>query len=116
MRPPTEWAAPTPPSAGIALEPGDYTILTIPSPGDWVVVINGSTTQWGRVTPTEAGGRSSYGPEVRAQEVGRALIPSEAMEQHVEAFRIRSEETGADSAELLLEWERTRARIPITAR
>ncbi|MCH7564272.1 MAG: DUF2911 domain-containing protein [Gemmatimonadetes bacterium] len=102
--------------AGIAVDPGDYAILTIPSRGDWVVVVNASTNQWGRVTPTVGGGRSQYSEGVRAQEVGRAMVRSGTTDGHVEMFTIRAEEAGADAAILVLEWENTWVRIPIRAR
>ena len=102
--------------AGIAVDPGDYAILTIPSRGDWVVVVNASTNQWGRVTPTVGGGRSQYSEGIRAQEVGRAMVHSGTTDGHVEMFTIRAEEAGPDAAILVLEWENTRVRIPIRAR
>jgi hypothetical protein len=63
--------------------------------------VNRSIAQWGH--------ESSYTAEVRAQEVGRARRPDERLDQHVEQFTIRGEETAA-GADLLLEWERTRVR------
>jgi len=102
--------------AGISVDPGDYVLNVIPSTTEWTIVLNASTNQGGRVTPTEGGGRSQYTDAVRARELGRALVPSEQTEEHVERFRIRSETTDDDSANLILEWERTRVRIPITAR
>ena len=82
--------------AGIAIEPGKYSIYTVPSTREWVVVVNIA--------------------EVRAQEVGRGLVMSESIDEHVEQFTIRSEQTGIDSANIILEWERTRVRIPVRAR
>ena len=102
--------------AGIAVDPGDYAILAIPSPGDWVIVVNASTNQWGRVTPTVSGGRSQYSDGVRAQEVGRSIVPSGATEAHVEMFTIRSEQVEPNAVDLVLEWENTRVRIPIRGR
>ena len=102
--------------AGIPVDAGDYTISAIPSTNEWTIIVNASTNQWGRVTPTEGGGRSQYTDAVRARELGRALVPSEQTEEHVENFQIRSEETGSSSVNLILEWERTRVRIPISAR
>jgi hypothetical protein len=86
--------------AGIRVDPGSYSLYTEPREGEWTVIINRSISQWGH--------ESSYTDEVRAQEVGRATVPTERMDQHVEQFTIR----GGDSS-MLLEWERTRVRIPI---
>ena len=98
--------------AGIALEPGKYSIYTVPSAREWVVVVNASTSQGGR-TLDEGQFENEYIAEVRAQEVGRALAMSESIDEHVEQFTIRSEQTGIDSASIILEWERTRVRIPV---
>ncbi len=98
--------------AGIALEPGEYSIYTVPSTREWVVVINASTSQGG-LTRDEEEFSNDYVAEVRAQEVGRALAMSETIGEHVEQFTIRSEQTGDVSADIILEWERMRVRIPV---
>jgi hypothetical protein len=99
--------------AGIPVEPGDYVLATLPSPGEWVVVINAATNRWGRVTPTERGSQSSYTDAVRAQEVGRAMVSSERTEQHVEMFTVTANAISGSLVELVLAWERTQVRIPI---
>lgn len=86
--------------AGMEVEPGSYSIYTIPGREEWTVMVNRSTSQWGH--------ESRYTPEVQAQEVGRARVPASRTEAPVETFTIRS----ADS-DLILEWENTRVRIPI---
>lgn len=98
--------------AGLTLAPGHYSLYTIPTAEDWILVINASTSQWGR-TVTEGRFRNAYTEEVRRQEVGRSLVPSEKLENHVEQFTIRAQETGPESAEIILEWEETRVRIPV---
>jgi hypothetical protein len=90
--------------AGLIVPPGSYSVYTEPREGDWTLILNRSTSQWGH--------ESSYTPEVGAQELGRAAIRTERMDLHVETFTIRSE-PGPAGADMLLEWERTRARIPI---
>ena len=92
--------------AGLAVSPGSYSIYTIPGADTWTVIVNRSVTQWGH--------ESRYTPEVQAQEVGRAPVRSERLDQQVEMFTIRSEPTSS-GADLILEWERTRVRIPIVA-
>jgi hypothetical protein len=92
--------------AGIEVPPGAYSLYTVPTAGDWEVIVNRSIKQWGE--------ESNYTPEVKAQEVGRAKVKSERLEQPVETFTIRSE--GADSGgTLVLEWEKTRVKIPVRA-
>lgn len=90
--------------AGLTVPPGSYSIYTEPGTTEWTIIINRSTSQWGH--------ESSYTDEVRAQELGRTSVPTERLDQHVETFTIRSEPT-ATGSDLLLEWERTRVRIPL---
>jgi hypothetical protein len=52
---------------------------------------------------------------VKAQELGRAKVKAEAVAPAVETFTIRSEPGGDKAASLLLEWEKTRVRIPVEA-
>ena len=100
--------------AGIALAPGKYSIYTVPSTREWVVVVNASTSQGGR-TRDEGEFKNEYIAEVRAQEVGRGLVMSESIDEHVEQFTIRSEPAGVNSTSIIAEWERTRVRIPVRA-
>jgi hypothetical protein len=91
--------------AGLRVPPGSYSIYTVPEEtGNWELVINRATSQWGHP--------GSYTEEVRAQELGRAPISTERMDRAVEQFTIRSQPT-ATGVDLMLEWERTRARIPV---
>lgn len=92
--------------AGMALTPGSYSLYTMPGETEWTLIVNRSTSQWGH--------EARYTGEVAAQEVGRAPVPVERMDQHVESFTVRSEPTSA-GADILLEWERMRVRIPIRA-
>ena len=100
--------------AGITVGPGKYSIYTVPSTREWVVVVNASTSQGG-LTRDEGQFQNQYVPEVRAQEVGRGLVMNESTGESVEQFTIRSEQTGNSSANIVLEWERTRVRIPVRA-
>jgi hypothetical protein len=91
--------------AGLAVPAGSYSLYTVPDEsGQWELIINRSISQWGHP--------SSYTDEIRGQELGRAAIGTERMDQAVEVFTIRGEPV-AGGADLLLEWERTRARVPI---
>lgn len=94
--------------AGVAVEAGSYSIYTVPGEAEWTVIVNRSTEQWGI--------ESQYTPEIEAMEVGRAAVRSETMADAVELFTIRFEPAGADAADLVLEWERTRVRVPVAAR
>jgi hypothetical protein len=94
--------------AGIQVEPGSYSLYTVPGQDEWTVIVNRSTSQWGH--------ESTYTPEVQAQEVGRATVKPERLDSPVETFTIRSEPSGPTAGALILEWENTRVRIPVTRR
>jgi hypothetical protein len=92
--------------AGIELEPGSYSLYTMPGLDEWVVILNRSTSQWGH--------EGRYTAEVRAQEVGRAMAPASRTSAPIETFTIRS--APADGgATLFLEWENTSVAIPVRA-
>ena len=93
--------------AGVPVEPGTYTLYTVPGESEWEVVVNASTEQWGH--------ESAYTPEVEAQEVGRGTVPVGSAAEYQETLTFSSETT-ADGANLVLEWEDTRVEIPIRAR
>ena len=92
--------------AGIDVPPGAYSLYTVPTAGDWEIIVNRSISQWGE--------ESNYTAAVQAQEIGRAKVKSERVEQPIETFTIRSEGSGS-GVTLVLEWEKTRVKIPLKA-
>jgi hypothetical protein len=90
---------------GIEVPAGAYSLYTVPNAGEWEIIVNRSIKQWGE--------ESNYTPAVQAREVGRAKVKTETVKQPVETFTIRSEGAGS-GATLVLEWEKTRVRIPVT--
>jgi hypothetical protein len=90
--------------AGIRLTPGTYSLYTVPNAGEWEIILNRSTTQWGE--------ESNYTAAVKAQEVGRGRVKADAVATPVDTFTIRSEAAGR-GVSLVLEWEKTRVRIPV---
>jgi hypothetical protein len=91
--------------AGVRAPAGSWTLYTVPGKSQWQVIVNASITQWGI--------EKDYDAVVRKQEVGRGRVPSEAMSSYVETFTIRAEPAGPNEVTLVLEWEKTRVRIPI---
>lgn len=90
--------------AGMRVEPGSYSLYTVPRQGgEWTLIVNRSTSQWGH--------EGRYTQEVRAQEVGRATVPVDSVDQPIEQFTIRPMEGG--EAGLLIEWQNSRVRVPI---
>lgn len=90
--------------AGITVEPGSYSLYTVPGESEWEVIVNRSITQWGH--------ESRYTDEVRAQEVGRAKVPNGHLDEHVETFTI-SAEPASGGVNLVLRWEHTEVVIPV---
>lgn len=100
--------------AELEVEPGSYSLYTVPREGDeWTLIVNRSTSQWGH--------ESAYTPEVRAQEVGRVEVEAETLDSPVEQLTIRPMGVGPDEGQavgregVILEWQNSRVRIPITA-
>jgi hypothetical protein len=89
--------------AGLDVEAGSYSLYTIPEAGmEWTLIVNRSTSQWGH--------ESRYTDEVASQEVGRASVQVETLDEPVEQLTIRPAERREGA---LLEWQNTRVHIPI---
>jgi hypothetical protein len=86
--------------AGIPLQAGRYILMTIPGPERWTVVLSTSDAR----TPTEMFNALT--------EVGRADVRAETLDAPVEKLTIRTV-TDTAGVQLILEWERTRVRIPV---
>jgi DUF2911 family protein len=87
--------------AGVRVEPGTYSLYVVPSQASWEVHVNRVVDRWG--IPIDA--------QVEAQDVGKGTVPVETLAQPIEELTMRLE-TGPDAA-LVVEWEKTRVRIPI---
>ena len=105
---PTIFYAPVPLSvAGIKVQPGVYSLYTVPGKDEWEVIVNRSISQWGK--------EDQYTDQVKAQEVGRARVKSETVSSPVETFTIKAAGDKGKTANLVLEWEKTRLKIPVQA-
>jgi Protein of unknown function (DUF2911) len=91
--------------AGIKVAAGSYSLYTVPGPSQWELIVNRSITQWGE--------ESNYTDAVKAQEVGRAKLTAEALQQPVETFTIRADPPTGEAKTLVVEWEKTRLSIPL---
>ena len=91
--------------AGVAVDPGVYSLMAIPGPDSWEIIVNRNAQRWG-IPITD---------EVRSQDVGSGTVSPEEMGSAVEQMRYRFEEEGSNSATLYLEWENTRVPISIEA-
>jgi hypothetical protein len=92
--------------AGIAVPPGTYSLYTVPGQTEWEIIVNHSISQWGK--------EDQYTDKVKAQELGRAKVKRESVAAPIETFTIRAEPDG-NNANLVLEWEKTRVKIPFKA-
>ncbi len=89
--------------AGVRVEPGSYSLYTRPGEEAWTVHLSTSVDRWG--IPIDE--------EVRGAEIGRGSVTPERTEEPVETLRFEFHPVGPDEAELRMEWERTRLRIPV---
>jgi hypothetical protein len=87
----------------LRLLPGSYSLYAVPERREWRLIVNGVVRRWG--IPIDG--------TVRAQDLGATTAPVEELTESVEEFRIRFEPTGRDAVNLVIEWDRTRVRVPI---
>jgi hypothetical protein len=92
----------------IEVPAGMYALYTQPGEAEWEFIINRSYEQWGR--------ENTYTDAVKAQELGRVKTAVERVADAIEQFTIRAEPQADGSVHLVLEWEHSRIRVPVTAR
>ncbi len=92
--------------AGVAVEPGWYSLYAVPSEREWRIVVNAATQRWG--IPID--------DSVRARDVGAGTVPVERVEQTVEDLTLTLRREGESGAVLEIAWENTRLRVPIATR
>lgn len=79
---------------------GTYTLYTLPSAGEWKLIVNRQTGQWG----------TQYVPE---RDLVRIPLRKEATRAPVERFTIALEPGRGTSHMLALTWENTRLFVPL---
>ena len=84
----------------VVVPKGRYSLYAIPGKSKWQIFISRSTNHWG----------NSISESVREQEIGSFEVEPETTKNVVENFTIRTVDE-----ELIIEWERTRIRIPIVS-
>lgn len=89
---------------GLSLPAGSYSLYTIPRPEHWEVLVNASTRQWG-IEPL-------YPKE---SEIGRFEVPVEELAEPVETLTLSVDPAQGSVRELVLEWQRSRVRIPLAS-
>ena len=87
----------------LSVPAGTYTIYSLPSESQWMLIVNKQTGQWGTV----------YN---QSQDLGRTAMQKGATPSApVEQFAIKFENTKGKNTELHLIWESTDVFVPVTA-
>jgi Protein of unknown function (DUF2911) len=84
------------------LQPGSYSLYTLPNPGAWKLILNKKTGQWG----------IPYPKETEAQEIARVDLKEGKAEKPAENFTISLEDTSA-GANLNLDWGTMRQTVAV---
>jgi hypothetical protein len=87
---------------GAKVPAGKYTLYTLPSEGTWKLIINKQTGQWG----------TEYDEK---QDLARVDMKASELAVPVEQFTISLDQDSNSSADLILEWEKTRQTVVIKA-
>lgn len=87
---------------GAKVPAGAYTLYTLPSAGTWKLIINKQTGQWG----------TEYHED---QDLARVDMKKQEIVVPVEQFTISLDQDTNDSADLNMEWEKTRVFVVIKA-
>jgi hypothetical protein len=88
--------------AGHTLEPGKYTLWTIPGAAGWKLVVNSETGQWGTAHKAE-------------RDLFTADMKLSTLPQVEERFRISLEPT-ASGGSIHMDWDTTRASVAYTVK
>ena len=89
--------------AGVAVEPGWYTLYAIPAQTEWKIVVNSALQRWG-IPINDA---------VRAKDVGTGTVRVETVATVQDTMRIRLASTGRNSADAVVQWDKTRVKITV---
>ena len=86
---------------GKSIKAGTYALLTIPSKGEWTVILHSGLNEWGSYTYDES------------KDVARIKVPRNTDEKSLEEFSITFQkvDTGVN---MLMGWAKTRIAVPIT--
>jgi hypothetical protein len=87
----------------VVIPAGSYTLYSLPAENSWKLIVNKQIGQWG----------TEYD---QSQDLVRIDMQESKTSAPVEQFTISWNKTGADKADLVLEWENTRLTVPVTAK
>jgi hypothetical protein len=89
--------------AGVAVRRGAYSLYVVPRATEWEVHVNRVVDRWG--IPIDS--------VVTRRDLGKGTVPVEALSQPVEQLTIQFRPVTGGATEMVVEWEKTRVRIPI---
>lgn len=92
--------------AGVPVDSGWYSLYAEPSESEWRIAVNAERERWG--IPIDE--------DVRAHDLGSGTVPVESTTGVVEMMTARLERHTETTADVIVEWDRTRVRIPIVLR
>ena len=90
--------------AGVAVQPGWYSLYAVPSQNEWRIFVNSAVERWG--VPID--------DAVRAKDLGSGVARVETADTAQEAMRLQLLARPNNEADLILHWDRLRIRIPVT--
>jgi hypothetical protein len=79
---------------------GRYVLYCIPQPDTWTIVLNSNLDSWGLTQDS-------------TKDIARFTIPSRNINARLEFFTMVFEKTTETSAELVMAWDNTEARLPV---
>lgn len=88
---------------GVRVEPGSYALYAVPGQDQWEIVVNEATERWG--IPIDE--------SVRSEDIGSATVSPSETGSVVENLTLSFDPQGESVAHLVIEWERTRLRVPV---
>ncbi len=91
--------------AGFDVDPGSYSLYTVPGEGTWEVMLSSNWARWG----------VPINNDVTSANVGSGSVQATSND-HTEQLTFTFEDASSDSATLVLAWESYRVEIPITRR
>jgi hypothetical protein len=90
--------------AGVDVQPGSYSLYAIPSEKEWQIVVNSVTQRWG----------IPINPAVREKDVGSGAVAAGSSTSSEDQMRLSFAKRTDKSADLVLHWDLTTVRIPVT--
>jgi tetratricopeptide (TPR) repeat protein len=87
--------------AGNAIPAGTYGLYSIPTKGEWTIILSKNSKLWGAGNYNEL------------EDFIRFKVPSIALEDTLETFTIHFENFNTNGGDLVIAWENTKVRIPV---